>query len=370
MTPIPVSLPSIGKEELDKVGEVFKTGWLGMGSFVYEFEQEIQKFLNTDRYVICTNTGTSALHLALDAAGISLGDEVITPSLTFAGAVQSIISTLATPVFCDVNIEDLNMDPSDIESKITEYTKAIMPMHYRGYPCKMDEIYKIAADNNLRVIEDAAHAFGSFYKGKKIGSYGDIQCFSFDPIKNITCGEGGAIVIKKDNELLDLIHQKRIVGIDNDTWSRYKNERNWEFDVVTNGYRYHMSNINAAIGLVQLSKFNKLNERKTQVARRYDEEFSKLSYINTLVTDYNNPVFTYVMRITDGRRDQLMKHLKDNGVASGVHYIPVHTYTFFKDADCRLPVTEKIYEQIITLPLFPDITDNQVSQVINAVKAF
>lgn len=363
---IPVQRPSIGREELTSVEEVFKTGWLGMGSVTKEFEDAVGKFLGA-KNVIAVNTGTTALHMAFDAAGLGPGDEVITPSLTYVATTQAITATGAKPVFCDVEEDTLNMDVRDAEKRITSRTKAIVPVHYRGLPCDMDRILEIARRYNLRVIEDAAHAFGSCYKGKKIGSFGDLTCFSFDPIKNITCGEGGA-VITHDDKSLELLRRKRILGIDNDTWSRYKNERSWFYDVTTQGYRYHMANINAAIGLVQLKKYEGMNSRKVSIAKRYDQEFSGLKKIRLLKTDYNGiGFFMYIIRVLKDR-EGLMKFLKERDIGTGIHYIPSHVFSFYKRKGVNLPVTEKLYKQILTIPLFPDMSDEQAGQVISAIR--
>lgn len=365
---IPVSRPSLGDDELAAVKTVFDSGWLGLGAQVFEFEQALQKFLHA-KHVVCTNTGTTALHLALDVLGIGKGDEVIVPSFTFVATIQAITATGAKPVFCDIHADDLNMDAADARKKITRKTRVILPVHYRGIPCDMDEIHALARKNDLHVIEDAAHAFGSSYKKKKIGSFGEIACFSFDPIKNISCGEGGAVVFQ-DDALLERVQQKRILGIDKDTWSRYRNERSWFYDVVTQGYRYHMSNISAAIGLVQLHKYDAMNCRKIAVARRYDQAFNDCKGITLLRTnDYKDTgLFVYIVKIDKGR-NELMDYLTKHGVGSGIHYIPSHLFTFYKKGRCLLPVTEQIYDEILTLPLFPDITDVQVEHVIKTVKS-
>ena len=333
---IPVSRPSLGEAELASVKTVFESGWLGLGAQVFEFEQGLQKFLGA-KHVVCTNTGTTALHLALDALGIGNGDEVIVPSFTYVATVQAITATGATPVFCDIHADDLNIDADDIKQKITRKTKAIITVHYRGFPCDMDNIGKLAQEHDLFVIEDAAHAFGSSYKGKKIGSFGDIACFSFDPIKNITCGEGGAVVFQ-DDSLLEKIQQKRILGIDKDTWSRYRNERSWFYDVVTQGYRYHMSNISAAVGLIQLKKFDGMNRRKIEVARRYDAAFDGVEGITLLRNDGYKDIglFVYILKIKS-RRNELMDALSRQGVGSGIHYIPSHIFSFYKKEGVHLP---------------------------------
>ncbi|MFH1710128.1 MAG: DegT/DnrJ/EryC1/StrS aminotransferase family protein [bacterium] len=365
---IPVSKPSIGKEELAAVKKVFDSGWLGMGSSVKEFEDKISKFLGSST-VIAVNTGTTAIHLALDALGISKNDEVIVPSLTFVATIQAITATGATPVFCDIEPNTLNIDVKDVERKITSRTKAVIPVHYRGLPCDMDALISVTKKNNIRIVEDAAHAFGSRYKGKPVGSFGDVTCFSFDPIKVVTCGEGGAIAIR-DSSLASLIQKKRILGIDKDTWSRYKHERSWFYDVLVPGYRYHMSNINAAIGLVQLKKFKKLNAKRIKIAKRYDRELGKISGLELLKTGYKDiAFFMYIIKVKKDR-DALMKHLKESGIDSGIHYIPSHLFTLYKGFATKLPATEKVWEEILTLPLYPDLTATDQTKVINAIKAF
>jgi perosamine synthetase len=365
---IPVSKPSIGKEELAAVKKVFDSGWLGMGSSVKEFEDEISKFLGGST-VIAVNTGTTAIHLALDALGINEGDEVIVPSLTFVATIQAITATGATPVFCDIEPDTLNIDVKDVARKITARTKVVIPVHYRGLPCDMDGLTAVAKKNNVKIVEDAAHAFGSHYKGKPIGSFGDITCFSFDPIKVVTCGEGGAIAIR-DSSLASLIQKKRILGIDKDTWSRYKHERSWFYDVLVPGYRYHMSNINAAIGLVQLKKFKKLNAKRIKIAKRYDRELGKIDGLELLKTDYKDiAFFMYIIKVKNNR-DGLMKHLKEKGIDSGIHYIPSHLFTLYKGFATKLPATEKVWEEILTLPLYPDLTAAEQTKVISSIKAF
>jgi perosamine synthetase len=366
---LPVSRPSIGQEELKEVEKVFSTGWLGLGSTVFDFENKLKDYLGA-KNVVAVNTGTTALHIALDAFGIKEGDEVIVPSLTFCASVQVITALGARPVFCEINPDNLNMDVSDVKKRITAKTKAIMPVHYCGQACDMDALMEIGKNKNIAIIEDAAHAFGSSYKGRKIGSFGDVTCFSFDPIKNITCGEGGAVVLSND-KVAEEIRRKRILGIDKDTWHRYKNERSWFYEVTTQGYRYHMSNINAAIGLAQLKKFDAFIARKKEIVRRYNEAFYDLKGL--MLLDWNlkeTAPFTYIIRVRDGRRDEMMDFLKDRGVGTGIHYIANHIQPFFQKYATALPVTEQIWQEILTLPLYVDMTDDDVNLVIKAVTAF
>lgn len=363
---IPLQRPSVGEEELAAVGKVFKSGWLGMGSVVKEFEDAVSRFLGA-RYVVTTNTGTTALHLALDSIGLKPGDEVIVPTITYVATAQAVTATGAIPIFCDVEEDTLNIDLSDAESRITDKTKAIVPVHFRGMPCDLEGLFKLASEHNLRVIEDAAHAFGSYYRGKRIGSFGDLTCFSFDPVKNVTCGEGGAVTTS-NGELTNLLQRKRILGIDRDTWSRYQDKRSWVYDVNVQGYRYHMSNINAAIGLVQLKKYDRLNSRKISIAKFYDQELAGLNSIELLRTDYDGiSLFIYVIKVLKSR-DKLMKFLEERGIGTGIHYIPCHLFSFYKRGGVNLPVAEKLYKQILTIPLFPDMTDSQVEYVVSAIK--
>ena len=367
---IPVSRPSIGKEELAAIEKVFATGWLGLGSVVFDFENQLKAYCGANN-AIAVNTGTTALHLALDAFAIGPGDEVIVPSMTFAASIQAITQTGASPVFCEVRESDLNIDVSDVRKKVSSKTRAIMPVHYCGKPCVMDELLTLGREHDLKIIEDAAHAFGSKYKGKMIGGLGDATCFSFDPIKNITTGEGGAVTLA-DDELAEKMRRKRILGIDKDTWHRYKNERTWSYEVVEQGYRYHMSNINAAIGLEQLKKLDKFIARKRAITMKYDKEFAGLKGIKVLANDHiETAQFCYIIRVTDGRRDKLMVQLKEKGVGSGVHYIPNHLQPFFKKyASGSLPVTERLGEEILTLPLYYDMKDDEVELVVKSVKEF
>lgn len=366
---IPIQRPSIGIDELEEVKKVFESGWLGLGSVVFEFEKKIEEFLGAG-HVIAVNTGTSALHIALDGAGIGEGDEVIVPSLTFCASVEAITAVGATPVFCEVKPENLNMDIDDAIRRIRPKTRAIMPVHYCGNPCDMDTLLSIGKEHNILIIEDAAHAFGSTYKGKRIGSFGDITCFSFDPIKNITCGEGGAVVVH-DEELAETIRKKRNLGIDREAWSRQKKKRSWYYEVTTQGYRYHMSNINAAIGLVQLKKLGRFIERKRQIVKRYNEAFASIEGISILSWDLEETApFSYIIRVTNGKRDELIDYLASKGIGSGVHYIPNHLQPLFKAYSTLLPVTESLLREIITLPLFFDMTEKDVEYIINHVKTF
>lgn len=362
------SKPSIGIDELKQVQEVFDSNWLGMGDFVSKFEAEVEKYIGNG-IAIAVNSGTSALHLALETIGIGINDEVIVPSLTFCSSVQVITALGAIPIFCEVNPNNLNVDIEDIKSKISSKTKAIIPVHYCGIASDMDSLMEIKNDFGIHIIEDAAHAFGSLHNGKKIGSFGDICCFSFDPIKNITCGEGGAIIVH-DIELANLIRKKRVLGIDKDGWQRHTENKQGYYDISTQGFRYHMSNINAAIGLAQLAKIDSFYKKKTSIVQLYNLRLSKIKYISLLDWNLSETFpFAYVVKVTNDHRNSLANYLLENNIQTGLNYIPNHLQSFFKTND-KLPITEQIFSEIITLPLYNDLTTSDVEYVIECIEGY
>lgn len=367
---LPVSKPSTGKEEIQAIEKVFQSAWLGLGSTTFDFEEAIKKYIGCQE-AIAVNTGTSALHIALEGFGIGPGDEVIVPSITFAACVQAILATGAKPVFCESRETDLLMDIDDVKRRITPATKAVMPVHFCGKACDMDELLMLAEDKKFWVIEDAAHAFGSTYKGRKVGSFGHATCYSFDPIKNITCGEGGAVVLQ-DREKAEEIRRKRILGIDKDTWHRYKNTRSWFYEVTTSGHRYHMPNFCAAVGLVQLRKIDDFIRRRRDICRRYDAAFAGQPGVKALEMNYSEVApHIYIVRVAAERRDSFIQILKERGVGTGIHYIANHIQPFFKRfARGPLPRAERLWQEIVTLPLYFDMSDDDVGAVIEAVRVF
>jgi perosamine synthetase len=366
---MPFSRPFLGQAELDAVGKIFDSRWLGLGAVTKQFEDQLRALLAA-RHVIAVNTGTSALHVALAAIDLKEGDEVIVPSMTFIASIQSILAAGATPVFCDILDETLNLDPADVARRVTSRTKAIMPVHYAGVACDMDALGTIAHDHHLRIVEDAAHAFGSSYRGRKIGTIGDLTCFSFDPIKNITCGEGGAVATD-DDELARRIIPRRNVGIDSDVWSRRDANRPWHYEVHTTGFRYHMPNLNAAIGIEQLKRMEDFRAQKIAIVRRYDAAFANLPGVTLLKHDLAETFpFMYVIRVKGRRRDAMMAFLKERGIASGVNYIPCHLQPLLARQRVSLPVTERTFDELLTLPLYVEMTDDDVARVIDAVCTF
>lgn len=366
---IKVSRGCLGEEELTAVREAFEYGYFGLAAKVLEFEEALKDYLGA-RHVVATNTGTAALHLALDALGIGRGDEVIVPSLTYVAAFQAIAATGAIPIACDIEPDTLLMDLADAERRITPRTKALMPMHYAGSPINIEAVLSLTRRHNLRVVDDAAHAFGSTYKGQKIGSFGDVSCFSFDSIKNITCGEGGAVVCN-DDELAELLRKKRTLGISRKPAASGSRVRGWQFEVTTSGFRYHMSNINGAIGLVQLRKADVFIARRREICRRYDLAFQDLPGVQALRMDYTRTApHIYVVRVKDGRRDDLMEFLGQRDIEAGINYVPNHLHPYFHVDGLKLPEVESAYEEILTLPLHCALLDSDVEFVIDSVGSF
>jgi perosamine synthetase len=366
---IPSHRPCIGPAELEAVREVLESRWLGRGRLTKEFEDRLADYLGV-RHVIAVNSGTAALHLALDALELKTGEEVIVPSLTFVSSVQAILAAGGRPVFCEVNPDSLNMEPGDAAACLSERTRAILAVHYGGRLCDMEGLRRLAAGRGIRLVEDAAHAFGSAVAGARAGSLGDIGCFSFDPIKNITCGGGGAVVTN-DGELAERIRARHNVGLETDSWSRLTGERPWFYRVVEPGYRYYMSNLNAAIGLVQLERMEEFRARKRAIVRRYDEAFSATEGLTVVRHDLEDVFpFNYVVRVDGGRRDALMRHLKERGIGTTIQFIPNHMQPVFASFARPLPVTEQLYEEILTLPLYVEMSDADVEEVIGEVQAF
>jgi dTDP-4-amino-4,6-dideoxygalactose transaminase len=369
MSVIRLSKSVVGEEEKLALARVVEAGYLGMGTEVQNFESEIHQFLNTTNEVICVNSGTAALHLALQALGIGLGDEVLVPSLTYVATFQAISAAGAKPVACDVDLERAFIDVKDAEKRLTEKTKAIIPVHYGSNSEGIDEIYKFAKRHGLRVIEDAAHSFGCIRFGQKVGASGDIICFSFDGIKNITSGEGGA-VITGDLDIAHKIKDARLLGVEKDTDKRYAGKRSWTFDVTEQGWRYHMSNLMAAIGREQLKKIDYFSAIRKKIAQRYVSELLCIPGLALFDFDYKNSVpHIFSFRVLGGRRDALVNALNSENIESGLHYLPNHLLTFYKTR-YQLPVSEMLGRELISIPLHPEVSEQDQTKIINVISNF
>jgi dTDP-4-amino-4,6-dideoxygalactose transaminase len=367
---IRLSKSCIGETEKLAVMSVLDREFLGMGAEVKQFEHALSEFFG--RPTVCVVNGTAALQLALQACDIGPGDEVLVQSHTYVASFQAISATGATPVACDIDPTTMTLDWCDAEKRLTSKTKALMPVHYGGGVGALDEIYAFAYKHDLRVIEDAAHAFGTKYQGKRVGGFGDISCFSFDGIKNITSGEGGCIVTD-DPEVLCRVQDARLLGVEKDTEQRYTNQRSWEFDVSAQGWRYHMSNIMAAIGIEQLKSFPTIAGKRKKLANLYQELLDKAPLVRTLRIDYTEVVpHIFVIQLLQGNRDQVQKALLEKGIQTGFHYQPNHTLTYYQQEEQLFPVIEKVFPQLLTLPLHPEVTEDQVRyiclQLIEALK--
>jgi dTDP-4-amino-4,6-dideoxygalactose transaminase len=363
----------IGQDEANAVTKVLlEDGYLGMGAEVGRFEADIASYLGADpAHVVCVSTGTSALHLAVEAL-VNPGEEVLVPSFTFLSSYQAISAARAIPVSCDIYEDTLTIDIEDAISKITPNTKAIMPVHYASNPASLEKINELARKYNLRVIEDAAHAFGCTFKSQKIGSFGDVVCFSFDGIKNITSGEGGAIVTS-DPEVLAIVKDARLLSIEKDSEKRYSGSRSWDFDVKRQGYRYHMSNIFAAIGRVQLQRLDiEFSPKRKELARTYRDLLENNPLIKMQGVAENSDIVPhiFIIRVLEGKREDLKNKLDEEKIPTGIHYKPNHLLSFYGNGSVKLPVTENLYNEILTLPLHPELEIGDIEEICVIINNF
>jgi dTDP-4-amino-4,6-dideoxygalactose transaminase len=367
---IPLSDIDFDEDEALAVQNVIKSRWLTMGRVTQEFETAFADYVQTKHAIAVTNA-TAALHLACLALGIGPGDEVIVPSLTFVATANAVRYVGARPVFADIiSHDDLNISPAAINSLITPLTRAIIVVHYAGYPCDMPAILSIAKQNELFVIEDAAHAVGSELNGRKLGAWGDIGCFSFFSNKNMTTGEGGMLTTDND-DLAEKLGRLRSHGMTTLTWDRHKGHA-WSYDVVDLGYNYRIDEIRAAIGLAQLAKVERNNERRRKLSQVYRDALQEL-VPQVGIPFQNHPGITaaHLMPMLlpkEVKREEFMGHMKEQGIQTSIHYPPIHTFTSFKnDTSLNLLVTEDVANREVTLPLYPTLTDKDILTVVSAI---
>jgi len=364
--------PTTGIDTAKAVVDALADGWLGMGRLTQEFEAAIAGFLGLhERKVVAVNTGTSALHIALLLTGIRPGDEVITTSFNYVADHQAIRMCGGEPVMADIREDNLGIDVTSAERMISDRTRAILPLHFAGQPASLDEIYQLAGAHGLRVVEDACHAFGTRFKGRRIGSFGDLTCFSFDPVKVVTSLDGGCVIVP-DAEGQDLLRLYRFLGVDKETHLRYQNARAWEYDVVSDGFRYHLNSISAAVGLSQMARIDEFIESRQASCTAYSEAFSGLPWCRPVATSFTDvSPFIYSLRVHEGHRAAFIEHLAARSVATGIHFIPVHRHSHFKE--CRadsLRVTERVCEEVVTLPLHSLMSSTTLERVVEAVTSF
>jgi len=378
---IPLADVKLGEEEVAAVTAVLQSGWLSMGPRTQEFERQFASFLGAKHAFAVTN-GTAALHLACEILDLKPGDEVLCPALTFVATANAILYTGARPVFVDVNgPHDLNFSAADAAGKITPRTKAIMVVHYAGYPCDMEAITRLARKRGLHVIEDCAHAPGAIHPSpqgpQKVGTIGNVGCFSFFANKNLVTGEGG-MVVTADQHLAEKIRTRRSHGMTTLTWDRHKGH-SFSYDVVTPGYNYRLDEIRASLGLVQLSRLEASNARRRHLTRLYREKLADLPQIHlpfqSISLEYSTCHLFPILLAAGADRSRFMEHLSSRGIQTSIHYPPIPGFSYYQRLwpegyEHGLPHTNEIASRLVSLPLFPTMTEKQLDLVVESIKVF
>lgn len=373
---IPFHRAAIGEEEVHAVADVIRSGWITMGPKTFEFEREFARYVGT-QHAIAVSTGTAALHLSLEAAGVQEGDEVLLPTTTFTATAEAVIYLSAKPVLVDIDPVTMNIDAEDAARRITPKTKALIPVHFGGQPCDMDEIHTLARAHHLRVIEDAAHALPSEYRGKRIGQISEFTCFSFYATKTLTTGEGGMITTN-NSAAAERMRLMRLHGIERDSWKRYRTDGSWYYQVLEAGFKYNLTDLQSAIGLVQLRKCDALAKARRDIAQRYSNAFSSSDelIVPSVSPDRQTSWHLYILRLRLERlkadRDTFVETLHRRGVLCSVHFIPLHLQPYYRRVYGYRPgdlrCAEQQYRSCLSLPIFPGMSEKEVAQVIRAVQ--
>ncbi|GAM15403.1 DegT/DnrJ/EryC1/StrS family aminotransferase [Mesobacillus selenatarsenatis] len=371
---VPFYTPYIGQEEIDEVTSAIQSNWLTKGQRTKKFEESFAVYVGS-KHALGLNSCTAGLHLAQKVLGIGEGDQVITTPYTFAATVNTILHCGAEPVFVDIDPLTMNIDPQEIEKAITPKTKAIIPVHFAGFPCEMDRIMEIARRHNVKVIEDAAHAVYTKFHDRLVGSIGDITCFSFYATKNLCTGEGGMIT-SDDEELMNELQVLSLHGMSKNAWNRYSDKGTWFYEIESPGYKYNMTDIQASLGIVQLGKLEEMQTLRKKVADQYQTFFSKVEQLQVPHDDpkHRHAWHLYPIRLKGDTlkigRDEFIEKLKEAGIGTSVHFIPIPIHPFYKKLGYKITDfhhTLKAYEGVISLPLFPGMTEKQTEYVIQQV---
>jgi perosamine synthetase len=372
---LPFHRALIGDEEMEAVLDVLRSGWLTAGPRVKEFEAQFASYVGA-RHAIAVSSCTAALHLALAAIGLQEGDEVILPTMTFAASGEVVLYFKANPILADSLPGSFHVDPAAIESAITPRTRAILPVHYAGYPSEMDEILDIGHRHGLKVIEDAAHALPSSYKGRSVGAIGDITCFSFYATKTLTTGEGGMITTA-DAEYADRMRRLSLHGISKDAWKRYSADGNWRYDILEAGFKYNFTDLQAALGIAQLSKCEAMRQSRAAIAARYTESLAEVDAFETPqfpeYVEHAHHLYVLLVNTESLRigRDRVIEELKNRGIGTSVHFIPLHLHSLYRELGYsagQFPNAEERFERAISLPIYPGMTDADIDRVTEALR--
>lgn len=373
---LPFHTPDIGEEEVAEVVQVLRSGWLTTGTKAKQFENEFAAMVGA-RHAIAVNSCTAALHLALEALGVREGDEVIVPTMTFAATAEVVTYLKAKPVLVDSTPDTLNISPDAIEQAITPRTKAIVPVHFAGHPCEMSRIHAVAQAHNLAVVEDAAHALPARYRGKMIGSLSDLTCFSFYATKNITTGEGG-MVTTDDADLAARVRIMSLHGLSRDAWSRYTAQGSWYYEILSPGFKYNLTDIAAALGLAQLAKCDRFWKARDRVAALYRDGFRDVPEIvcPSAADHVQHAWHLYVIQLDLEAlridRNEFIAQLQRAGIGCSVHFIPLHLHPYYRDSygykPADFPTAQAAFERIVSLPLYPKMTEADIQRVITVVR--
>jgi len=373
---VPFHVPSIGEEAIRAVTEALESGWITTGPKTKCFEESFARFIGV-RHALAVSSCTAALHLSLDAAGLSEGDEVLIPTLTFAATGEVVTYLKAKPVLVDVDPVHFNLNVEDARRKITAKTKAVIPVHFGGHPCPMHAIGEFAVANSLTVIEDAAHAIPAKFRGQNIGTLSPLTAFSFYATKTLTTGEGG-MVTTNDDALANRVALMRLHGMSRDAWKRYTAEGTWRYDITEAGYKYNLTDPQAALGLVQLARCEEMWQRRVEIAEEYDKALNSLEAYRTpqVAQDVQHAWHLYVVLVERSalriHRDQVIEELRQRGIGTSVHFIPLHLHPYYQRVwgyrGGEFPVAEDYFDRCISLPIYPGMTNEDVQYVIEALR--